>query len=166
MYQHKLYRAINTGLMVLGLAACATNGGDIATGPTFKDCQAYAIAQAENATSGDNAALYHAAAESLTYCAANADVNADQLDVMQSLALAIMNYFKAGDVASAQSVLGEFKQTYPGQDLFFADGSSFIDSAALLLGELPEQAAGRGSLVNAKADLKSEFRRLQYWQSH
>ena len=44
------------------------------------------------------------------------------------------------------------------------DGSSFVDTLELLLGEAPIEMAANGSLLNASNELKSELRRQQYWQ--
>ena len=52
---------------------------------------------------------------------------------MRLSALSVVNYIKGGDNENARRGLGTFKQTFDDRDLYFADGSSFIETSELLL---------------------------------
>lgn len=150
-----------TGLLLAAATGCTTTG--TAHDFAFDACRQEAMARSEQATAGRSSALYHAAAEQLSHCAESAGPGADEV-VMQTQALAVINYFMAGDVDAASRTLNTFRERYRGKDLYFADGTSFIDTASLLLAEHDDRAASKGSLVNANHVLKSELRRVQFWQ--
>ena len=169
----KMNSKVRKGMAVGLLAACAAATGcsttipvDRFAEPDFASCTASAMQQVEQAEAGASAALYHVAASSLDFCAGLDSPAGDPEKQMQVRALATINYFKSGDLASAQKSLDEFRFNYPRADLYFNDGTAFTENMALLLGELPVSAASQGSLVNAKVLLKSEVRRADYWRNH
>jgi hypothetical protein len=85
---------------------------------------------------------------------------------MQIQALSVQNFVKAGELEQATNQLAEFQMLFPNQDLFFSDSTSFVDTYRLLLGEESRKQAARNSLLNAKAELKAELRRNDYWKTH
>jgi hypothetical protein len=52
------------------------------------------------------------------------------------------------------------------RELYFTDGTSVRDNLALLMSSQTGQAENASSLLNAKPTLKSEIRRINYWQTH
>ena len=83
---------------------------------------------------------------------------------MRAYATAIQNHLKGGDVGAAREGLGRFTQTFSGQDLYLSDGASFVETVALLVGETDRQSIGEFSTANVPAPLKSELRRVRYWE--
>jgi hypothetical protein len=160
-------------LAVLGISGCAsvdTVDHDLERQRVaFNHCHAMAAEKSEHAVTGASPALYHSAANSMKDCLMEIEhtpviVHSDK--AIRASAMTIINYIKAGELSDASDRLGTFRSTYSHQDLYLADGSSFIDNVKMLLGEVPNGAAEHGSLVNASPTLKSEIRRIDYWQSH
>jgi len=115
----------------------------------------------------NSAAKYHFSAKRALSCLGSVplfSMKADKLKVMQIHALAIVNLLKSGELNQAQYELSRFIKKHPYADLMLADGSSFVDSMNLLLGEVPLKLAAKNSLLNAHVALKSELRRQQYWK--
>ncbi len=135
----------------------------------FDRCFEAAAARSDKAVTGKSPALYHIAAKSMRDCVIDIHATAafPRSDkAIHASALTIINYVKAGELEVASNQVRKFQSAYPRRDLYLADGTSFIESMQLLLGEVPGGAAERGSLVNASPQLKSELRRKDYWQSH
>jgi hypothetical protein len=164
-------------LLGLGLGGCTTVAtDDFSSQPdlaaqsqmAFDECHAGAMTRSRLAATESTAALYYSAARAMDNCLTDVTDN-DVLDspiAMQAQALATMDFIKAGDLASASTSLAEFEYRYPDLDLYFADGSSFVESAGLLLGEYVQRDVAAGSLLNVGKKLKSELRRVDYWQQH
>lgn len=85
---------------------------------------------------------------------------------MRAYALSIQNHLKGGDVTAARVNLGKFKVAYVDMDLYYADGSSFIDTVEILVGAKKPGATGRFSNANVNRELKAELRRIKHWQKH
>lgn len=85
---------------------------------------------------------------------------------MRSYALAIQNYMKGGDVLAARQLLGIFQENFPGEDLYYADGSSFTETMTLLVGMGGPGAAGQLAMSNVGSQIKAELRRADYWRQH
>lgn len=83
---------------------------------------------------------------------------------MRALALSVQDNLKGGDVSAAKSALVEFEEKFPGLDLYYADGSSFIDSYSLLLESARDGSGGDIAVMNASPAVKSEVRRMRFWQ--
>lgn len=86
----------------------------------------------------------------------------DTEKAMQLLALSFVNYIKAGDVQTAQTTFLTFKQTFPQQDLLFADYTSFIDTATALLSH-QGMSDSTLALLNINANLRDELKRKRIW---
>jgi hypothetical protein len=84
---------------------------------------------------------------------------------MRLSALSIINYIRGGDVDQARVGLDGFKRSHPDQDLYFADGSSFIASVEALLGRTETMQYGAFSTLNVNAELKRELRRMHHWKT-
>ena len=65
----------------------------------------------------------------------------------------------------AHIALQKIQSTFPNKDLYFADYSSFYDTATALL---QQQQLSRHQLaaLNISADLRTEIERHQFWLSH
>jgi hypothetical protein len=80
---------------------------------------------------------------------------------MQLNALAVVNYVKSGDIASAGESLTRFKQRFAQQDLVFDDYTSFIDTATALL--QPDLSSRQLAMLNINPTLRSELTRIRHW---
>jgi hypothetical protein len=163
-----LHTAITMGLLVIGLSACTTTAPyqPPVTSFDFNTCQKQALVKDRSAVSGKTAALYHKAASDFAYCIDMADNETDIGDLLQAQALVTLNYFKAGDMSAAQDAFADYRSLGISRDLYFPDGTSVRDNLALLMSYQTGQAENASSLLNAKPTLKSEIRRINYWQTH
>lgn len=135
----------------------------------YRGCRDQALNLDQEARAQKESAKYLASARMLESCEAQLGSAAQglaQTERMQAYALSIQNHLKGGDVAAARRNLEKFSQTFEGQDLFFADGSSFIQTMEVLLGLKSPSALGRYSDTNVNKDLKAELRRVHYWAQH
>jgi len=169
-----------TGLV---LAACATDGGDapmegigfrearfqqISTMREYRECRDQGIELDRQARTRGSAGTYLTSAKVLEKC--EASVGADgsglaQNERMQAYALSIQNYFKGGDVAHARDNLDQFKKRFPGHDLYYPDGTSFIVTMEALLGRRASWTFGEFAALNVNGTLKAEMRRMTYWKT-
>jgi hypothetical protein len=85
---------------------------------------------------------------------------------MRAYALGIQNHFKGGDVEAARRTLATFKEHFVGQDLYYPDGASFVETMEVLLGLKDRTAVGAMAMTNVNDELKAELRRMRYWTSH
>ena len=164
----------------LGLAACAPGTATIPEGigfrqarfeeisamRAFRSCRDEGLELDRQASQGGKPGAYLAAARVLEKCEQDLGPNARTVAVeerMRAYAVGIADTLKGGDAAQARQMLANFKTTFTGSDLYWPDGSSFVDSMELLLGQQPENAAGSLAANNAAPGLRSELRRIYYW---
>ena len=83
---------------------------------------------------------------------------------MRVHALAVLNYFKGGDVEQARRSFEGFKASYPYSDLYFADGSSYTETTEVLLGRTDPISFGQFAALNVDKRVKREMRRLNHWK--
>ncbi len=170
------------GVTALALVACNTSfpsqpdGGidfrkerhvEVTAMREYRDCRDEALALDAKARQAGSPARYLASARMLEGCEAALGPESARLALeerMRAYALSIQNYFKGGDVAKARGNLAKFKTAFAGNDLYYADGSSFGDTMTLVLGEADDSALGEFSVVNVSPELKAELRRVRYWQ--
>jgi hypothetical protein len=81
---------------------------------------------------------------------------------MQFSALAFVNYVKAGDMQAATQALAKFRADFPQQDLLFADYTSFVDTATVLVKQ-SEVTPYQLSSLNINPTLRSEITRQRKW---
>jgi len=132
----------------------------------YRDCRDHALELDREAQTNHDAAKYLASARMIEKCEAKlgpdvADIAVDER--MRAYALTVQNHLKGGDVEQARVNLDKFTSNFEGQDLYFADGSSFIQTMEVLLGKRGTASLGRYSDANVNRDLKSELRRVRYW---
>lgn len=133
---------------------------------TYRQCRDDALVLDGQARAEGSPARYLASARLLDKCEAEVGPEAAGVAVderMRAYGVGIQNHFKGGDVAQARENLQTFKTSFKGADLYFADGSSFVESMEILLGLRDRKAVGQFSVANVSADLKSELRRVRYW---
>lgn len=89
----------------------------------------------------------------------------DSDKALRLMALSVLNLVKGGDIDAAHVALRKTQSKFPNKDLFFADYSSFFDTATALL---EQQKLSRHQLaaLNISADLRAEIERHQYWLNH
>ncbi len=176
----RLLSGVGMGLVGLTLSACVTQPPSFGEGIDFResryneisamkdyrDCRDYALELDREAQSQHDPAKYLASARMIEKCEAKlgpdvADIAVDER--MRAYALTIQNHFKGGDVERARENLDKFTSNFDGRDLYFADGSSFIQTMEVLLGKRGAGSIGRYSDANVNKDLKSDLRRVRYW---
>ena len=136
------------------------------------NCQNHAMNIAKHAESTASTAQYSAAANAMNSCINAAlqkraynNNQTQQENIMQMMAVATLNFIKAGHVLSATREVERFKRIYPNQDLYFDDYTSFIDTATALLSIEPLGASQISSL-NISRVLRDEMERKHYWLNH
>ncbi|MDW3205170.1 MAG: hypothetical protein R8L07_06460 [Alphaproteobacteria bacterium] len=179
-----LRRAVFAALAVATLGACTLNTQkpsdegigfrtqrfeDIAAMREYRTCVADAVELDRQAYATRATAKYLASARLLESCEAQLGPSAANVapdERMQAYGLAVQNYIKGGDVDKAREALARFETAFAGQDLYYADGSSFTDTMGALLGRYDGTDFGQFSTLNVNADLKAEMRRVAYWSKN
>jgi hypothetical protein len=164
----------------LAVSACVSTGGtsegigfrearfaEMSAIRGWQSCRDEALELDRQAREEASGARYLAAARLLETCEANvgpeaAKVPADER--MRAYALSAQNYFKGGDVPKARETLENLKDAYPGSDLYYPNGASFIETMEFLTGVRDPAAVGMLGIANIDDGLKSELRRTQYWK--
>ena len=175
--------AVTVILVGIGAAGCsmsnAVNAPDVGIGfretralqaqtlRDYEDCQDEALTLDSLARQGASTARYLASARVADTCDGALDAAALSLvpveTRMRVYALAIQNYTKGGDLAAARTGLDRFREAFAGRDLYFGDGSSFIDTVDLLLrGDAATDTVDL-TVPNIGEPLRDELRRVRYW---
>ena len=106
-----------------------------------------------------------ALANSALYCVgdiAYSPAHKNTKTAMQFSALAFVSFVTAGDMQKAAETLSEFRQRFPQQDLLFADYTSFVDTATVLVKQnevTPNQLVS----LNINPTLRAEITRQRKW---
>ena len=132
---------------------------------TYRSCRDDALNLDKMARLETSPARYLASAKLFEKCEANLGQEAKSLakdERMKAYALAVQNYFKAGNIVKAREKLKTFKSTFQNRDLYYSDGSSFIDTMDLLF-SLKNSHPKQMIMANVSGTLKSELRRFRYW---
>ena len=177
-------RALLSAAALAALSACVTN---TASGPRegigfrearfaeitamreYRSCRDEALALDAQARKAGSAARYLASARLLEKCEAEVGPEAANLaaeERMRAYGLGVQNYIRGGDIAAARTNIEAFKAAFPGHDLYYADGSSFLDTMEILVGLREKSAIGQFSTANVNETLKSELRRARYWKNN
>ena len=133
----------------------------------YRDCRDDAMDMDAKARKSGNAGRYIASARLLEKCESGLPREASEVgrdERMRSYALSIQNYFKGGDVESARANLENFKKMFSGTDLYDPDGSSFIETMEVFLGQKDVRDYGQLEALNVNALLKDEIRRIHHWK--
>ena len=133
----------------------------------FETCRDEGLTLDSQARSRASAGAFLNSARVLDGCGANLGSAASAVpksERMRVHALAVLNYFKGGDVEQARLSFESFNATYPDDDLYFGDGSSFTETTDVLLGRTDPISFGRFAVLNVNDRVKSEMRRLNHWK--
>ena len=181
-----LGRAALMGTALMTLAACNSMYGakqptgegigyhdaryqEIAAMREYRSCRDEALELDIQARQSKSAGKYLASAKLLDSCEANLGTEARGVAVeerMRAYGLSIQNYLKGGNIAAAQTNFERFQQEFAGKDLYYADGSSFIETMSALLSREEDKSFGRFSMLNVNKELKAEMRRVNYWNQN
>jgi len=134
----------------------------------FNSCKQDALALDASARKQQSSAQYLMAARTLNQCLLEVDSHRRDIPIeerMKMHALTVLNYLKGGDVVQARVQLTAFEMTYPNNDLYFGDYTSFVDSFRVLLNDSAARVT-HGNLLNVNPILKSEHNRRRYWLTH
>ena len=135
----------------------------------YRQCRDDALNLDTQARKEGSSARYLSSARLIEKCEAEVAASAAKAgenERMRAYALSIQNYFKGGDIAKAQQNLENLKTAFPGKDLYFPDGSSFVETMEVLLGMKDRSSIGQFSAVNVIQGLKAELRRVDYWKKN
>lgn len=138
----------------------------------FRACRDEGLELDRQARESGVAGRYLASARLLAGCGTVGDgggsgaSGAAEGERMQVMALSIQNFVKGGDVARAAEGLRDFQRSFPGRDLYLADGASFVETLEVLLGDGQAEGFGRFSTLNISAALREEMGRVRYWKNH
>jgi hypothetical protein len=131
-------------------------------------CEQQAIEMDGFAQQSGQASQYLASAKAMLRCVKGIQFpkgHPDADKALRLMALSVINFVKGGDIDGAQIALKKTQTKFPNKDLYFADYSSFFDTATALL---EQQRLSRHQLaaLNISSDLRTEIERHQYWLSH
>jgi hypothetical protein len=132
----------------------------------WRACRDEALSLDEAARREANPAQYRASAAMLERCETALGPGAAGLALeerMRAFALAVQNHLKTGDPVQARRTLEAFKTGFPERDLYYADGTSFIETMTVLVGISDGQAPKDLLLVNVGSTLRAEIRRVRQW---
>ena len=132
----------------------------------YRGCVDDALKVAEDARRQGHAAGYSRSARILEKCEADLGPEATTLaqeERMRAYAVSVLNYVKAGDLASARSNLENFKKAFAGHDLYLPDGSSFVDTMTLITARKDNVRPHRIAMMNVSQDLRTEMQRVSFW---
>lgn len=178
----RIARALFVFAALTGLAACASDSaGNVADGIGFREarfqeitatreyreCRDQALDMDRKARVSGSAGAYLTSARVLEKCETALDESNHGVstgDRMQAYALASQNHFKGGDIDAARRTFTQFKKSFPDNDLYYVDGTSFIATMEALLGQAEPWTFGEFAALNVNGELKSEMRRMNYWK--
>ncbi|MEP1447669.1 MAG: hypothetical protein ABJK37_16305 [Paraglaciecola sp.] len=131
-------------------------------------CETQAMDMDSFAQQSGQAAQYLASAKAMLRCVSGIQFpkghpEADK--ALRLMAMSVINLIKGGDIDAAQAALRKTQSKFPDKDLYFADYSSFFDTATALL-EQQKLTRHQLAALNISADLRTEIERQQYWLSH
>ena len=133
----------------------------------YRNCRDDALDMDAQARKSGDAGRYIASARLLEKCESRLSQEASEVgrdERVRSYALSIQNYLKGGNVESARANLEKFKKAFSGTALYYSDGSSFIETMEVLLGQKDVRNYGRLAMLNVNALLKDEIRRSRHWK--
>jgi outer membrane PBP1 activator LpoA protein len=136
--------------------------------PIDDACEQQAMEMDSFAQQSGQPAQYLASANALLRCVNGISFpkgHPDSDKALRLMAMSVLNLVKGGDIDAANVALRKTQSKFPNKDLYFADYSSFFDTATALL---EQQKLSRHQLaaLNISADLRAEIERHQYWLSH
>lgn len=134
---------------------------------SFESCRDEGLMLDSQARSRASAGAFLTSARVLSGCTDDLGEAASAIprnEQMRVEALAVMNFFKGGDVEQARRNFDVFKANHAGSDLYFGDGSSFIETTEILLGRSAPMSFGQFAALNVRDGVKREMRRMNHWK--
>jgi len=131
-------------------------------------CEQQAMEMDRFAQQSGQPAQYLASANAMLRCVNGMQFpkgHPDADKALRLMAMSVINLVKGGDIDAAHVALRKTQAKFPNKDLYFADYSSFIDTATALL-EQQKLTRHQLAALNISADLRAEIERHQYWLSH
>jgi len=164
--------------MLAGCVPATTGGGEgigyrqarfqeISAMRSYRSCIDDAMKVAEDARRQGHAAGYGRSAQIIEKCEADVGPEATTLaqeERMRAYAVSVLNYVKAGDLASARRNLETFKKSFDGHDLYLSDGSSFVDTMTVITAAKDYARPHRIAMMNVSQDLRTEMQRVAFWK--
>lgn len=132
----------------------------------WRACRDQGMELDRQAAQAGSPARYLSAARVLEGCESELGAEAAALapeERMHAYGTAIQARLKGGDPDGARTGLERFRTAFPERDLYFDDGTSFIDSVSAVLTAGAGAAAPRGP-ANVTGALGDELRRLARWR--
>ena len=160
---------ITTGDLYPAIGSRVANFENITAVREYRQCTNDAMVVDQSARQENAPARYTKSAQLIAKCEAGLGERASLVPVeerMRNYALDVQNHFKGGDVVQARANLEKFKATFADKDLYYADGSSFVDTMEILLGLRDYTALGEFSVANVNSVVKAELRRVRYWKTN
>jgi hypothetical protein len=163
------------------LAACATKPAGDGIGfrearfnemsaiRNWQSCRDQAVELDKQAHDEGSPARYLASAKLVEKC--EADVGGDAARIssderMRAYALAVQDYFKGGDIPKSRETLDKLKANFPGNDFYYANGASFIDTMEFLTGVRDRNTPGELGISNVDEGFRAELLRARYWKKN
>lgn len=177
-------RGLALGAVLLAMSACTTYPDnqaaegigfrearfqEISAMRDYRQCRDDALELDKQARTAANPGRYRASADLLVKCETGLGPEAANIAIeerMKAYALSVQNYVKAGEIEKAGQNLAKFKESFPGKDLYYADGSSFVETMEILLGQKDNKALAPYANLNVNSTLKNEMRRALYWKTN
>jgi hypothetical protein len=177
----RVTRLMAAVLLLGGMSACAgypapppadgigfrqARSAEMAAMRDWRTCRDEALVLDEQARGQGNAGRYLAAARMLEKCEAGLGPEAAALapeERMRAYGLAVLNYVKGGDMAAARRTLEAFRQAFTDRDLYYDDGSSFLDAMDLLVADGGKARSPELALANVGTPMRDELSRLRHW---
>ena len=132
----------------------------------YRNCRDQALELDSQARKEGTPSRYLASARLIDTCESELGSTAKKIgeeERIRAYALSVQNYFKGGNIVKARQNLEKLRSGFPGKDLYFADGSSFIETMEVILGLKSSASLYNLALANVNEDLKTEFKRFNYW---
>lgn len=176
-------KTASLGLVLVSVAACNMNGASnpidtaefrqsryqqVLKIQDFEACREEGLKLDSQARTRGSTGAYLTSARVLEKCNVDLGSASDgvaQDERMRLAALATMNYFRGGDVEQARRGFENFRATYPGHDLYFSGGESFLATGDALLGRSAPFSYGEFATLNVSQVVKSEIRRINHWKN-
>lgn len=132
----------------------------------YRECRAHGIELDKQARAAGEPARYLAAARVLEGCEGDLGTAANLAleERMRALGLAVQARLKGGDLDGARVALERFETGFEGRDLYFDDGTSFLDSMQALLVAGGDGGRAAPPTANLPVAVKDELRRIADWR--
>jgi hypothetical protein len=181
--KNTILKTTGLGLLMISITACNMNGAsnpkdtaefrqsryeEVLKLQDFEACREEALELDSQARTRASSGAYLTSARVMDKCNADLGEAAEGIPRHQRMrlsALATLNYFRGGDIERARRTFEKFKNSYPGHDLYFAGGASFLATSEALLGRTKPYSYGEFAALNVNENVKSEMRRINHWKN-